>query len=77
MINVIDTYLIIKNIDFNKAYEEIEIFNKESQNWVDSNNYNKYILSPTFSIMDKLTGLVEYKLEIIEVTEGDDNNYEK
>ena len=72
MINIIDTYLITKNIDFNEAYEEIEIFNKESQNWVDSNNYNKYILSPTFTILDKSIGLIEYKLEILEITEGDD-----
>lgn len=76
MRKIIDTHIITKNIDLDKAPEEIKILNDECLEWINSNGYEKYIIMPTFTIVDKKSGLIEYKLEVLQYFDKEEYDYE-
>ena len=66
MINKIDYIIVYKNINLRDTVKELAMFKEDAEEWILGEGYGKYLIKPTFTIMDRVQGLVSYSVEVIE-----------
>ena len=66
MINKIDYIINYKNINLKDTVKELEIFKEDAEEWILGEGYCKYLIKPTFTIMDRVQGLTSYSVEVVE-----------
>lgn len=70
MIKIIDTFIAAKEIDLKDMVVTLIEFKQQAIKWIIKNKYDtKYKVRPSFKVIDRDLGKVEYKLEVLEIIE--------